>query len=139
MVQQTDLKAFSHNSVWLTNLLTPILYTLANFILFSVLGNVCNTVVVEEVVYDNSEDFKSLHATVDGCDDFRQNFYLTPNGGINENGYFKWDLGCMKRVDGVKLRNTHNAQYNDRLVTTVFQCFKPKTSVLYLILCALKL
>ena len=37
---------------------------------------------------------------------------MTPNSATNKRVVF--DLGCKVRINSVTLKNTHNAQYNDR-------------------------
>ena len=41
------------------------------------------------------------------------NYWLAPSGATGDKAYLIIDLGCIKEVSGVYLRNTHNGNYND--------------------------
>ena len=49
-----------------------------------------------------------------GCVSCLANYWLAEHGKVGEDQGFIMDLGCTKVVSGVKLRNTHNAQYRER-------------------------
>lgn len=54
------------------------------------------------------------------ADVFGANYWLGRQGKVNE--YFTIDLGASLRVQEIRLRNTHNTQFNDR-GTATFQIF----------------
>lgn len=55
-----------------------------------------------------------------GGDTFGVNYWLGREGKLNE--YFTLDLGASVKVQEIRLRNTHNTQYNDR-GTAKFQIY----------------
>ena len=42
------------------------------------------------------------------------NIWLAPNKRAGPETGFTLDLGCVKKAEGVRLKNTHNRQYRDR-------------------------
>jgi len=54
------------------------------------------------------------------------NYWITDNGKTGEDAQLFLDLGCLKKVSGFLLKNTHNAGYNDR-GTRDFSIFSRKT------------
>ena len=57
-----------------------------------------------------------------------QNYWMPPESTTGADAFFVIDLGCVKEVNGVYLRNSHNADYNNRGTRTFSIKTRIKTS-----------
>ena len=56
------------------------------------------------------------------------NYWLSPSDLTGEDSYLLIDLGCVKEISGVYLRNTHNGHRNDRGTKSFSLRFRIKAS-----------
>ena len=68
--------------------------------------------VVDDTPYSGT--FGAIQATVDGAEEDRVNYWLSTDGEAGDKAYFVLDLGCEKLFKGIRIRNTHNKNHNDR-------------------------